>query len=228
MMRIGILGGSYNPVHHGHLRLAIEAKEMLRLDRVDLIPAALPPHKNNALMLPFGLRCRLLAKAIAGLHGLSVNPMEARRKGLSYTWDTLEELGLEMPGAHLFFLLGVPDLLTLPAWRQGLFLPRKADLVAVARQGMALEATRDFIQLHWPDALGPKRMQMPFGDAWQWQGHLTGRIILIHPPLLEISSTMIRTYWRQQRDLRFLVPQDVLREMFRQQKLLQRFWECGS
>ncbi|GAB6058205.1 nicotinate (nicotinamide) nucleotide adenylyltransferase [Desulfonatronum parangueonense] len=224
--RIGVLGGSFNPVHNGHLRLAIEALEILGLDRVELIPSAVPPHKEPKGLLPFGLRCRWVRKAIDGLPGLHCNVMEGRRKGPSYTLDTLEELVRSLPGARLFFLLGVPDLLTLPTWKGGLELLHKADIVAVARQDMALEDARGFIQEHWPYAANAERRESPHGVAWQWSiGQNNARMLLIQPPFLDISSTMIRDYWRMGRTMKYLVPDPVLEEMELRNSLLGRFWK---
>jgi len=224
-MRIGILGGSFNPVHVGHLRLAMEAQELLQLDRVDLVPAAIPPHKPRDGLLPFGLRCRLLRLAVADLRGLAVNVMEARRRGPSYTWDTLSAYGREMPGDQLFFLMGVPDLLTLPTWHCGLELPRKADLVAVARQGMAGKDVQTLILRYWPGAVGPETLHAPPGEVLKWRLPENGRLLVITPPLLEISSTLIRAYWRRGRQLRFLVPESIEREMKRKKTVLDRFWD---
>ncbi|SDB03246.1 nicotinate-nucleotide adenylyltransferase [Desulfonatronum thiosulfatophilum] len=224
--RIGVLGGSFNPIHNGHLRLAIEALEILGLDRVELIPSAVPPHKEPGGLLPFGLRCRWVREAINGHPGLHCNVMEGRRKGPSYTLDTLEELVRSLSGGRLFFLLGVPDLLTLPTWKGGLELFHKADVVAVARQDMALESTRNFIQEHWLHAAKPERRESPYGVVWQWNlEQNSARMLLIHPPFLDISSTMIRNYWRMGRNMKYLVPDPVLEEMKRQDSLLGRFWK---
>lgn len=227
-MRIGILGGSFNPVHVGHLRLALEARELLRLDRVDLVPAALPPHKSVRNLLPFGLRCRLLRLAVSGQPSLAINLMEGRRRGPSYTWDTLSVYARKWPGACLFFLMGVPDLQALPAWRNGLRLPQLADLVAVARQGMAQAEVRVLVNDFWP---GATSLERPSRDQYhgskevlQWRLPGFGRLLLLRPPFLDVSSTLIRLYWLQGRDLQFLLPQAVIQELIRLQNVVQRFW----
>lgn len=226
--RVGVFGGSFNPVHSGHVRLAIETREILGLDRVELVPAAVPPHKDLQGLLPFELRCRLIQMAVSPVSGLHCNVMEGQRKGPSYTGDTLLELARSEPTARLFFLLGVPDLLTLPLWKHGLELIRHADFVAVARQSMALEETRKFIHRHWVRAAAPQQRTTAYGPIWEWRlGPDAGRILLIHPPFMDISSTMIREYWRQGRDLRFLVPDDVLAEMARRHDLLREFWQTS-
>lgn len=224
-MKIGVFGGCFNPVHHGHLRLAVEALEILELDRVELVPAAIPPHKEREGLLPFGLRCRLILKAIHGLPGLHCSLIEGRRPGLSYTGDTLEELARAMSGSRLFFLLGVPDLLTLPSWKGGLALTRKAHFVAVARQDMALETVRGFVRDHWPRSAEPCLHQRDWRRVWEWplEGEAQS-ILLIQPPLVDVSSTMIRNYWSAGRDLRFVLPDSVLAELVRKRHLVERYW----
>ncbi|WP_051822192.1 nicotinate (nicotinamide) nucleotide adenylyltransferase [Desulfonatronum thiodismutans] len=227
-MKVGVFGGCFNPVHHGHLRLAVEALEILGLDRVELVPTAIPPHKGQRGLLPFGLRCRLVQKALHGLPGLHCSLVEGGRPGPSYTGDTLEELARAMPGSRLFFLLGVPDLLTLPSWKDGLALTRKAHFVAVARQDMALETTREFVRSHWPEAdetVYPGWMKSPGNMVCEWRlGPGSGNILLIRPPYLDISATMIRDYWSAGRDIRFFLPDLVLAELTRKRRLVERYW----
>jgi nicotinate-nucleotide adenylyltransferase len=224
-MKVGVFGGCFNPVHHGHLRLAVEALEILGLDRVEFVPAAIPPHKGHGGLLPFGLRCRLVQKAIHGLPGLHCSLIEGGRPGPSYTGDTLEELARAMPGSRLFFLLGVPDLLTLPSWKDGLALTRKAHFVAVARQDMALETTRTFVRDHWPRSGEPFLRGQDWRRVWEWplEDHALS-ILLIRPPYLNISATMVRDYWSAGRDIRFFLPDLVLSELIRKRRLVERYW----
>lgn len=225
--RIGILGGSFNPVHHGHLRLAVEARELLALDRVELVPTTIPPHKPRGGLLPFGLRCRLLRLAAADDPGLAVSLIEGRRRDPCYTWDTLSASRRAEPGARLFFLMGVSDLPALPDWHRGLELPRLADLTVAARQGMSLARVASLVRLFWPGSAGPKTLSTGPGGVQQWDLPEGGRLILLNPPLLEISSTLVRTYWRQDRSLRFLLPEAVESELRRRKHLVRRYWNQG-
>src|SRR5512142_198557 len=133
MKRLGILGGTFNPVHVGHMRLALEMAEALSLDRVEFIPAARPPHKPDEGMLPFDLRAQLLSLSIDGASGLAVNLMEAERPGPSYTWDTLVELSRQRPDTDLYFIMGASDLLNLHLWRRGPELGQLANLAVSNR-----------------------------------------------------------------------------------------------
>jgi nicotinate-nucleotide adenylyltransferase len=226
-MRIGLLGGSFNPVHTGHVRLAVEAMELLHLDRIDLVPAAIPPHKPSEGLLPFGLRCRLLRLAVAGLPRIHVNLTEARRRGPSYTWNTLGTYAGEQPGTKLFFLMGASDLPTLPAWRHGLDLPRRVDLVVATRQGMTEDLVQELISRYWPGAAGPQTHSTPGkvpDKVLTWHLPENGRLMLIAPPCLEISSTLIRKYWRQGRNLTLLTPESVEQELMRKKNVVDRFW----
>ena len=120
-----ILGGSFNPPHVGHLRLAVEVREALGdlVTGVDLVPCAVPPHKDASDLLPFGLRAALVEACIAGLPWLACNRLEGRRQGPSYTWDTLTAYRQAAPGTDLYFILGSPDFAQLPLWRRGTELP---------------------------------------------------------------------------------------------------------
>ena len=130
-----LFGGSFNPPHVGHLRLAIEMAETLRplADSVELMPCAAPPHKVVSGLLPFDLRAAMVEACLDGLPGLSCNRMEAGRPGLSYTWDTLQACREETPERPLFFILGNPDYALLPHWHRGLELPELCQLVVVPR-----------------------------------------------------------------------------------------------
>ncbi len=151
MQRIVILGGSFNPVHMGHLRLALEAGEALSATRCDLVPCFAPPHKQAKNLLPFELRLKALQLAAEENSTLFVNDLEARRQGPSYTIDTLKAYREQFPLAELYFLLGLADFCELRTWLAWQELPSLANLVAVPRnnQGQAefLAAAEKF----WPD-----------------------------------------------------------------------------
>ena len=142
MVRLGILGGTFNPVHVAHVRLALEMAEALNLDRVELIPAARPPHKPGEGMLPFELRAALLSLAVEGLDRLSVNLMEAERPGPSYTWDTLQELAVRNPEADMYFIMGASDLLNVHLWRRGAELGSLANLAVATRDHLGRGGSR--------------------------------------------------------------------------------------
>ncbi|MDR2727132.1 MAG: nicotinate-nicotinamide nucleotide adenylyltransferase, partial [Deltaproteobacteria bacterium] len=133
VMRVGILGGTFNPVHVGHLRLAIEAAERLNLDRVVLMPAHTPPHKDRADLLPFALRVELLQAAVEHSPILSVTELEAELPPPSYTWNSLAAWKSRRPDDLGVFILGAEDFANLNTWHRGLELPTLMDLAVMAR-----------------------------------------------------------------------------------------------
>ncbi|WP_353118045.1 nicotinate (nicotinamide) nucleotide adenylyltransferase [Nitratidesulfovibrio sp.] len=228
MRRIGILGGSFNPVHAGHLRLAIEVAEALRPDRIDLVPCAVPPHKDGHDLLPFGLRLSLLRAAVRPFAALAVNALEAGRTGPSYTWDTLHAYRAAEPSAAPFFILGGEDFEMLPHWHRGVELPRIADFVVVPRAGSGPEAFRAALATHWPDAAAlpacppgqahpphsphsPHQADTPGMERHLLPGGPYGDTTLTFLPLprLDISASLLRGKWLRGADIRLLVPDDV-------------------
>lgn len=229
-MRVGVLGGSFNPIHVGHLRLAVEARERLGLDRVDLVPSAQPPHKPAAGLLPFALRRGLIELALAAppglpaLDGLRVNPLEAERQGPSYTYDTLLSYREREPGSRIFFILGGGDLLTLPEWRHGLELVTLANFVVVPRNERGSEDIADFLRSAWPQAK-PEREPAPFSALWSFAGERgETRLGFLPLPRIETSSSQIRAAWRAGKTLRYLVPEAVERELFARRAEIDAIW----
>src|SRR5581483_6904597 len=114
--RVGILGGTVNPIHVGHLGFAESFRERLALDRVLFVPAGQPPHKSPADLAPALHRYAMVTLAVAGHPAFVVSPVELERPGPSYSVDTVEGLAGEWPGARLFFLMGSDTFLDLPTW----------------------------------------------------------------------------------------------------------------
>ena len=137
-MRLGLFGGTFDPVHYGHLLLAEYCREQCRLDQVWFVPAAEPPHKQRPDLTPAGQRVEMLQLAIGGNQAFSVCTREIERGGVSYTVETLSELATEDATRQLFFLLGGDSLADLPHWREPARICELAMLVAVARPGSTL------------------------------------------------------------------------------------------
>jgi nicotinate-nucleotide adenylyltransferase len=133
-MRLGLFGGSFDPVHYGHLLLAECCREECRLDQVHFLPAAAPPHKQRALTAAQD-RLAMLELAIAGHAAFSVSRYEIERGGVSYTVDTLRHYHAEYPGIELFLLMGADMLLDLPFWHEAPEVCRLAIPVVAARPG---------------------------------------------------------------------------------------------
>ncbi len=211
---IGILGGSFNPVHNGHLRMAIEVREALGLDRVELIPAHIPPHKSEAL-LPYSLRLNLVAEAVAGIEGLGVSSIEQEMVGPSYSFETVQRLQAMYPSERFVFIMGTADLLTLPQWHRGLEFPLLVD-IAAADRGVDAGAVECFIKKHW---------SANQDEDLYYLGN--GRVIVRVPiPRLDISSTLVREKFRQQHDLVGLVPAGVRKSLMTHAQKILKSWNA--
>jgi len=134
-MRLGLFGGTFDPVHYGHLLLAESCREQGRLDQVWFLPAAVPPHKQNRVLADASARIEMLELAVAGHEAFSVSRYEVDRGGVNYSVDTLTHFGAQDPQGQLFFLMGSDMLHDLPNWRQPARLCELAVPVAVCRPG---------------------------------------------------------------------------------------------
>jgi nicotinate-nucleotide adenylyltransferase len=137
VQRIGIYGGSFDPVHLGHLLVAQAAFEELGLDRLCFVPAAQSPFKQALTPTPGSIRAQLLRLALAGKTWCEVDEQELRRTGVSYTVDTLRAFGKRFPGAKLFYLIGADNVAALPQWREPEELARLAEFAVIPRPGDA-------------------------------------------------------------------------------------------
>jgi len=117
-MRLGLLGGTFDPVHYGHLLLAESAREQCRLDAVWFVPTGRPPHKPADALTPAQVRIEMLELALAAEPAFAVCGYEVEREGISYTVDTLERIAAEDTARELFFLMGADMLADLPNWRE--------------------------------------------------------------------------------------------------------------
>lgn len=117
-MRLALYGGTFDPVHHGHLIMARDAMELLNLDRVVFLPAAISPHKLHRAPVPAEIRRAMVEAAIAGEPGFVLDDRELHRAGPSYTIDTVEEIRNEFPGCELVYLIGHDHLTKLHTWHR--------------------------------------------------------------------------------------------------------------
>src|SRR5215472_2020282 len=134
-MKLGIFGGSFDPVHLGHLLVAQAAREELGLARLYFIPAAQSPFKPDRQPTPGPERSRLLRLALAGVDWCEVDEQELARGGVSYSVDTLRDYSRRLPGAELFYLIGADNVPQLPKWRDAPELAKLAQFAAIPRPG---------------------------------------------------------------------------------------------
>jgi nicotinate-nucleotide adenylyltransferase len=144
-MKLGIFGGSFDPVHLGHLLVAQAAIEELGLDKLFFIPAAQSPFKSENKIATAEIRLQLLRLALAGKTNCEVDEQEIRRGGVSYTIETLRAYARKFPAAKLFYLIGADNISKLNQWREADELARLAEFVAVPRPGeLAVEFPKPF------------------------------------------------------------------------------------
>jgi nicotinate-nucleotide adenylyltransferase len=145
-LRLGLYGGSFDPVHLGHLLVARAACEELGLDRLFFIPAAQSPFKPHHVPTPAALRLRLLRLALAGEPGYQIDNQEIARGGISYTIETVREYVRSYPGAELFYLIGADHVEALNAWREAAVLATLVKMVVIPRPGeRALKLPAPFV-----------------------------------------------------------------------------------
>lgn len=199
---IGIFGGTFDPVHIGHLRLATEVAETLGLSRVHLVPAAIPPHRGEPLLDP-ATRLDLVARSIADEPRFVLDDREHRRVGPSYTADTLAEFAAEFPGEPLVLMMGMDAFNGLPGWHE---VERILDLAHIA------VATRPGSQAEGKAAEWLAERQV---DPAMLAEAPVGRIVPVAITRLDISATTLRGFIDQGRSLRYLVPEPVVRHFSR-------------
>ena len=197
---IGILGGTFDPVHLGHLRTALEVRVALQLDEIRLIPCRQPPHRPQPLASG-QQRMRMLDAAIEGHEGFVVDDRELLREGPSYMLDTLVSLRRDFSGKALCLIIGMDAFRGLTTWHRWRELMDHCHMVVMTRAGAKIPETGklgDFIRLH--------RVQ----DAGILRKQSTGRLLFQQVSRLEISGTHIRRLLADGGDASFLVPDCVL------------------
>ncbi len=190
-MRLGLFGGSFDPIHLGHLMLAESAHEQCGLEQVWFLPAAVPPHKQDRQLTSGDNRVEMLELAIGGHSGFAVSSHEVDRGGVSYTVETLEHFSAQDPDGELFFIMGADMLADLPNWRQAATVCELATPIVACRAG---DPEPDFGCL--AGLVQPERID-------QIRRHR------IESPLIELSSTEIRHRVAEGSSIRYRTPRAV-------------------
>jgi len=136
MATIGLFGGTFNPIHAGHIKTVLEVKSNFRLDTVYLIPASQPPHKTDREIATAADRVAMLEIAVSRLAGLEVSETEINRSGLSYSVETVDEFNRQFPGtSEMFFILGLDAFLEIHTWKTYLHLFKRVSFIVMTRPG---------------------------------------------------------------------------------------------
>lgn len=186
-MRLGILGGTFDPIHYGHLFIAEEARVLYGLQQVLFIPNGTPPHKLGLGVTPAEHRAAMVTLAITPNPNFVFSPLEIKRSGISYTIDTLKSLQAENPNAELFYIAGLDTVFDLKNWRSPEQVMQSCKILVAARPGY--DASE--ISLHVPS-------------------EYCNRFHLLPTPELGVRATDIRQRVREGRTIRYLTPDPVI------------------
>ena len=189
-MRIGVFGGSFDPVHLGHLILAENCRQQAKLDQVLFIPCAMSPHKRDGAHGTDRQRLEMLDLAIGGHRDFVRSDMEIKRGGVSYTIDTLRELEGSQPDNEWFFLMGADSLESFSSWKEPDEILKLAKPIVVGRPGSEID-------------LG----SLEKNSSADYVKSL--RDLSVESPLIEISSSNIRQRVAESKSIRFLVPRSI-------------------
>lgn len=205
--RIGILGGTFNPIHFGHLAAAEEVRERLKLDLVLFIPSCLPPHKQEEEIPSAAHRLEMVRLAIAGNSRFALSDIEVKRQGRSYTIDTIEQLDDVYENAELFFITGVDSFLEILTWKQWEHLLSLCAFVVLSRPGYRFS---DLLNIGFMKKASGEMLLLDRGDIKQ-ASIQTGafRLYLEVISHFDISSTDIRSRTREGRTIKYLLPEPV-------------------
>jgi len=202
-LRLGVFGGTFDPVHLGHLRAAEEALDMLELDEMLFVPVAVPPHKPDRKILSFQSRWHMLQLAVAGNRRFRLSDLERRMPGKSYTVHSLKRIQGENPGAELFFLVGCDAFFEMDTWYDYKAIFRLADIVVLCRPGCSEDQMLEFVSTKVSElyAIVPGSRKI---------SHPELRSVYSLPNTrMDISSTRIRELAAEGRSVRYLVPDGV-------------------
>ena len=208
-MRLGILGGTFDPIHFGHLRIAEEISEELDLEKVLLMPGAMPPHKDGKAVTPFHNRLIMTRMASQGSPYLEPIDLEGHREGLSYSIETLREIHrLFKTDLDLFFIIGMDAFREITTWKEYKDLFNNTNFVVIKRPGFSVED------------LGPFVLSLGVGFKKEGKSETyaipSGNLLIYKEvTLMDISSTRIRDMVAAGKSIRFLLPEPVRSYIFK-------------
>ncbi|MDF2539123.1 MAG: hypothetical protein K0S76_2144 [Herbinix sp.] len=190
MQKVGIMGGTFNPIHYGHLFLAQQALEQMKLDKILFMPSKNPPHKKKQEIVSDQCRKDMIRLAIMGNPQFELSSLEFEREGTTYTADTLTILTQENPDTEYYFIIGADSLFMMQNWKA----PQ-----TVFRLSTILVAGRDRVNQSEMD----EKVKF-YEDIYQ------ARIFFVEMPAIEISSAAIRTRLGEKKTIRYYVPDHVM------------------
>ena len=214
--QIGILGGSFDPVHIGHLGLAQEIYEKFDLDRILFVPAFQAPHKKTAPLASSTYRLEMLKLALKGSSHFSISDKEIHRKEVSYTIDTLNDLQIEFPNSKLFLIIGYDNLFKLDSWKDAFKIMKRYTIVVASRPGMNSNFSEEKI-LKMFKGHSPYISCKTTSENQEFYHQETGsRLIICNIRPRDISSSLVREQLAQGKSMENLLPREVERYIIEQ------------
>lgn len=186
--KIGIMGGTFDPIHYGHLLIALDAAEEFGLDQVIFLPTGKSPHKPESQVTEPAVRCAMVQLAISDNPKFSMSVLEAESEEINYTYQTLKKFRRMDPDAHFYFIMGEDSLDDFPGWRRPEDICRMASVLVAVRGG---------------GSAGIQEKLKRIRAAYQADMHL------LHAPVFSVSSREIRQRIRSGRSVRYLLPEEI-------------------
>lgn len=206
-MKIGIFGGTFNPIHYGHLRAAEEVREKFKLAKIIFIPSKKPPLKTQDL-LESEHRYKMTELALSGNGFFEISDIEFKRPGKSFTVQTLEELLKNFHDIDLYFILGIDAFLEIPTWWQPDRLMSLADFVIIARPPFRFV---DLLTSPYMEASGDDLEKLDKAEIELYSTTLKSKRVAmaLKIPLMDISATDIRRRIKEGKSIKYLLPESV-------------------
>jgi nicotinate-nucleotide adenylyltransferase len=206
-LKLGILGGTFNPIHYGHLAAAEEVRERLKLDRILFIPSSIPPHKQEEDIPSAAQRFEMVRIATSGNPHFETSDIEIKRQGKSYTIDTIEALRKINQERELNFITGIDTFLEIETWKNWERLFNLCSFVVLSRPGYRFN---ELVKIAFMKQAEPELSKLDRGELMQAvvrSGVFT--VCLVTIPLYDISSTDIRRRIKEGRSIKYLLPDAV-------------------
>jgi len=202
MKRVAVLGGTFNPIHYGHLRCAEEVREALGFDAVFFMPLFFPPHKEDKELIGAEKRIEMAGIAIKGNPGFSVSDIEVKRKGMSYTIDTVRELKKEAIEPSI--VVGSDSFNEITTWCEYEELFKITDFVVVPRPGYAVKKIAEVVPVELAKKFWYDEVTNSYMNSWG------RRVTYVGITQMDISSSAIRKKAKEGGSIKYLVPEAVL------------------
>jgi nicotinate-nucleotide adenylyltransferase len=214
--RIGVFGGTFNPIHRGHVKAALDVQKRFSLNKVLMIPSSIPPHKGAPDIAPPSSRLQMVELAVASYPQFIPSSIEIEAKGKSYSILTLEKLKLQFPDAVMFFILGVDAFMEIDTWREYEKVLEQCHFIVISRPGYDLGEAKKLLGGNYKQRMIqvsetfelPKAMQFPF------------KIFLLRIDAMDIASKDIRKKVKMGKSITGLVTESV-EKYIHQHKLYQ-------